>query len=116
MCLYRARELLAHAPGCAVFLSSNVKGAPAALLANLHYNAVIHEQVLLTTVQIVDVPHIREDQRVAVTPLEQGFYQVIAHFGFMEEPDVPSLQIDPEQVPYFVNRTRVIPTECCESW
>jgi KUP system potassium uptake protein len=110
----------ARAPGCAVFLSSNVKGAPAALLANLHYNAVIHEQVLLTTVQIVDVPHIREDQRVAVTPLEQGFYQVIAHFGFMEEPDVPralaqiavpDLQFDPEQVPYFVNRTRVIPTD-----
>jgi KUP system potassium uptake protein len=120
MCLYRAHELLARAPGCAVFLSLNVKGAPAALLANLHYNAVIHEQVLLTTVQIVDVPHIREDQRVAVTPLEQGFDQVIAHFGFMEEPDVPralaqiavpGLQFDPEQVPYFVNRTRVIPTD-----
>ena len=24
-----------------------------------------------------------------MTPLEQGFYQVITRFGFMEEPDVP---------------------------
>ncbi len=40
-----------RAPGTAVFLSSNPTGAPAALLANLEYNGVLHEQVLLTTVQ-----------------------------------------------------------------
>src|SRR5262249_19125372 len=83
-------------------------------------NGVIHEQVLLTTVQIGNVPHIGEAHRVAVTPLEQGFYRVILHFGFMEEPDVPcalaqvaapGLRFDPQQVPYFVNRTRVIPTD-----
>jgi KUP system potassium uptake protein len=109
-----------RAPGCAVFLSSNPQGVPAALLANLQYNGVIHEQVLLTTVQIGDVPHIRDDQRVTVKPLDQGFYRVVVHFGFMEEPDVPralaqvvapGLQFDPKRVPYFVNRTRVIPTE-----
>jgi KUP system potassium uptake protein len=109
-----------RAPGCAVFLSANVTGAPAALLANLHYNGSIHEQVLLTTVQIVDSPHINENERVTVRPLEQGFYQTIIRFGFIEEPDVPralagltapGLQFDPEQVPYFVNRTRVIPTD-----
>jgi KUP system potassium uptake protein len=111
---------LARAPGCAVFLSANPEGAPAALLANLRYNGVVHEQVLLTTVQVVDVPHITADERVTVTLLEQGFYQVIARFGFMEEPDVPralaqiaapGLGFDLEQVPYFVNRTRVIPTD-----
>ncbi|MFL5803001.1 MAG: KUP/HAK/KT family potassium transporter, partial [Roseiflexaceae bacterium] len=111
---------LPRAPGCAVFLSSNLQGVPAALLANLQYNGVVHEQVLLTTVQIIDMPHIGEDQRVTVTPLEQGFYRVITRFGFMEEPDVPralaqiatpGLQFDPERVPYFVNRTRVIPTD-----
>jgi KUP system potassium uptake protein len=111
---------VARAPGCAVFLSANPEGTPAALLANLHYNGVVHEQVLLTTVQVVDIPHITADERVTVTPLEQGFYQVVTRFGFMEEPDVPralaqvaapGLQFDLEQVPYFVNRTRVIPTD-----
>lgn len=109
-----------RAPGSAVFLSSNAAGAPAALLANLHYNGVLHEQVLLTTVQIGAAPHIAEQERASVTALEHGLYQVVLRFGFMEDPDVPralagvsapGLAFDPEQAPYFVNRTRVIPTD-----
>ena len=41
----------ARIPGTAVFLSANPIGAPAALLANLQYNGVMHEHVLLTTVR-----------------------------------------------------------------
>jgi KUP system potassium uptake protein len=111
---------LRRAPGAAVFLSSNPDGAPAALLANLQYNGVLHEQVLLTTVQIKAVPRIEEAERVSLAALEHGLYQVIVRFGFMEEPDVPralsglsapGLSLDVQQAPYFVNRTRVIPTD-----
>ncbi|HEU5097868.1 MAG TPA: KUP/HAK/KT family potassium transporter [Roseiflexaceae bacterium] len=103
-----------------MFLSANPAGAPAALLANLRYNGVIHQQVLLTTVRIDEAPHVPEGERLSVEPLGQGFYRVTAHFGFMEEPDVPQalarlsapgLQFDRNLVPYFVNRTRVIRTE-----
>lgn len=113
-------EEISRGPGTAVFLSANPEGAPAALLANLQYNGVIHKQVLLTTVRIDSAPHIPEEQRLCVEPLGQGFYQVTVRFGFMEEPDVPvalaklsvpGLAFDPTKVPYFVNRTRVIPTE-----
>ncbi len=53
-------------------------------------------------------------------PLGEGLYRVAIRFGFMEEPNVPQamatisapgLQFDPDQVPYFVNRTRVIATK-----
>ena len=56
-------------------------------------------------------PDTTADERVTLTPLEQGFYQVIIRFGFIEEPDVPralaqiaapALRFDLEQVPYFV--------------
>jgi KUP system potassium uptake protein len=109
-----------RAPGTAVFLSANPAGAPSALLANLQHNGVIHEQVLLTTVQFDAAPHCSEDERLTVTPLEQGFFLALVRFGFMEEPNVPralsrcvapGLVFDPERVPYFVNRTRVIPTD-----
>jgi KUP system potassium uptake protein len=109
-----------RSPGTAVFLSANPVGAPAALLANLRYNGVVHEQVLLVTVRIDGVPHLHDEQRLEVEPLEEGFYRVTLHFGFMEEPDVPralarlnvpGLQFESERVPYFVNRTRVIQTE-----
>lgn len=106
--------------GSAVVLSANVKAAPAALLANLRYNGVVHEQVLLVTVETVGVPHIIDDtKRLGVEPLGQGFFHVTVRFGFMEEPDVPKmlaklsypgLVFDSETVPYFVNRTRPIPS------
>jgi KUP system potassium uptake protein len=53
-------------------------------------------------------------------PIENGFYQVVVRFGFMEEPNIPralsglnapEMCFDPEQSPYFVNRTRAIPTD-----
>lgn len=106
-----------RAPGTAVFLSSNPMGAPAALLANLHYNGMLHEQILLTTVQSTGAAHIHDKERITLEPLGEGLYRVTIRFGFMEEPDVPKaiasisapgLRFDPEQVPYFVNRTRVI--------
>jgi KUP system potassium uptake protein len=113
-------DLVPRAPGIAVFLSANPAGTPAALLANLRYNGVIHQQVLLTTVIIDGAPHVPEDQRLSVEILSHGFYRVTIRFGFMEEPNVPralsrlaipELSFDPNLVPYFVNRTRVIRTE-----
>jgi KUP system potassium uptake protein len=110
----------ARAPGAAVFLSADPAGAPAALLANLKYNGVLHERMLLTTIEIEETPFVSETERVTVEPLGQGFYQVTVHYGFMEEPnlpralerlDLPELAFNPNDVPYFVNRTRVFPTE-----
>jgi KUP system potassium uptake protein len=109
-----------RAPGAAVFLSANPNGAPAALLANLRHNGVVHEQVLLTTVRIDGSPHVSEERRLEVEPLDLGFYRVSVCFGFMEEIDVPralarlsvpGLHVDFDRVPYFVNRTRVIRTD-----
>jgi KUP system potassium uptake protein len=109
-----------RAPGTAVFLSANAQGAPAALLANLQHNGVVHEQVVLLTVRIDGSPHVSLERRLEVEPLEQGFYRVTVCFGFMEEPDVPralanlaapGLRFDPDTAPYFVNRTRVIRTD-----
>jgi KUP system potassium uptake protein len=109
-----------RAAGTAAFLSANPLGVPAALLANLKYNGVLHEQVLLITIIIEEAPHVSEAERAVVEPRGQGIYQVTLHYGFMEEPvvpaaverlSVPGLTFDPAQIPYFVNRTRVIPTE-----
>jgi KUP system potassium uptake protein len=110
----------ARVPGGAVFLSANATSAPAALLANMEYNGVVHEQVLLTTVSIAGVPHVSEKERLKVEPLSHGLFRITVRYGFMEEPhvpralarlDVPELKYNPDQMPYFVNRTRVISTD-----
>lgn len=77
-------------PGTAVFMTSASSGVPPALLHNLKHNKVLHERILLLTVEIQNVPFVPEVERVTREDLGQGFHRMILHYGFMQEPDVPS--------------------------
>ncbi len=76
-------------PGTAVFMTTATDGVPHALLHNLKHNKVLHERVILLTVLIEDVPFVDVGKRAQSTDLGQGFFRVVVHYGFMEEPDVP---------------------------
>jgi KUP system potassium uptake protein len=75
-------------PGTAVFLSLNARVAPPALLHNFKHNRVIHENVVILSISNERVPTIPADERVLVEPYGQGFFQVIAGYGFIESPDI----------------------------
>ncbi len=116
-CLQKSRH---RAPGTAFFMSANPRGAPDALAINEQYNGVIAERVVLVHVIIEGVPHAPEDRQCCVEDLGAGFVRVVLRFGFMEEPNVPQAlaalrdtpwAIDPEQGPFFISRTRVVPSE-----
>lgn len=77
-------------PGTAVFMTSTAQGVPHALLHNLKHNKVVHERIILLTVQIKDVPYVDEGKQLAVEDLGQGFHRVILRYGFMQTPDVPA--------------------------
>lgn len=115
-----AKEKPVRAAGDAVFLSANREGAPAALLANLKYNHVLHERVLLLNVAFEDVPYIDRLQRIEVEDLGQQVFRATFSYGFMEEANVPRTlervtlpgkTFQPETVPFFVNRTKVAATD-----
>ena len=108
-----------YIPGDAVFLSADRDGTPAALLANLKYNGVLHERVVLLNVQYEEVPYVAADRRTELEHLGHQIYRATFHYGFMEEPDVPRTLLSvelpgkpfaPESVPFFVNRTQVTAT------
>ncbi len=73
----------------AVFMSASPDGVPSALLHNLKHNQVLHERVLILTVQVADEPYVEAGRRVDVHDAGRGFYRVILHYGFMEDVDVP---------------------------
>ena len=77
-------------PGTAVFLTSDIGGAPPVLLHHLKHNKVLHEKVILMSVVTEEIPAVDEDERVECEELGEGFYKVIAHYGFMESPDIPA--------------------------
>ena len=81
--------------------------------------AVLHQTVVLLTLQGVEVPYAPSAGRLSAQDLGKGFYRVIGHFGFMEDPDVPSalleacakgLVIDDSDVTYFLGRETLIAT------
>jgi KUP system potassium uptake protein len=77
--------------GAAVFLTSDTSGAPPVLLHHLKHNQVLHEKVLLLSILTEEIPQVDTAERVQCRELGEGFYQVVAHYGFMETPDVPAV-------------------------
>jgi KUP system potassium uptake protein len=76
----------ARVPGTAVFLSSNAGVVPNSLVRHAERSRSLHETVILLTIRTVGQPAVPNAARCRVEKLENGFYQVVAHFGFMEEP------------------------------
>lgn len=84
-----AKNSALRVPGTAIFMASSTAGVPSALLHNIKHNKVLHERVVILTVDIQDVPYVDPDERCEYTDMGDGFYRAILHYGFMEETDVP---------------------------
>ncbi len=106
-------------PGTAVFMSMIVDTVPPALLHNLKHNKVLHEQVLFLNVQSADVPYVSFDERYTLERLGRSSWQVVARWGFKQEPNVPQLlellahehpelNLDPMQTSFFLSRQTII--------
>ncbi len=105
--------------GTAVFLSADKGATPFALLHNLKHNKVLHEQNLFVSVRHHERPWISFARRVELEPLGHDCWQVVLHFGFKNDPDVPEalkllagrgIDLDDMQTSYFLSRDQVIPT------
>lgn len=87
------RPPLARVPGTSVFLNRSDDTTPLALRANVEHNNVLHEHVIIVSVETLPVPRLPEDQRITVDALgyrDDGIMHVTVHAGYMERPDVPA--------------------------
>ncbi|MCZ8294826.1 MAG: potassium transporter Kup [Hylemonella sp.] len=105
--------------GTAVFLTAEAGSVPNALLHNLKHNKVLHENNLFVTVRNHEVPWIGLDKRIEIEPLGHDCWQVTVHYGFKNDPDLPSAleqvrtqgcALNPMTTSYFLSRDIVIPT------
>ncbi|MDR1275379.1 MAG: potassium transporter Kup [Candidatus Accumulibacter sp.] len=109
---------MARVPGTAIFMTSDIKHVPDAMLHNLMHNKVLHERIVFFNVKLHEKAHIPEKRRIALTPLKDGFYSLTAHYGFMDEPDVPQalekcaehgLEFEMMETSFFLGRITVVP-------
>ena len=93
--LHSKQPPLARVPGTAIFLNRGKETAPLALRANVEHNHVLHERVIILSIETVPRPHVPDSQRIADVD-DLGYTDdMIAHvtvkFGYMDTPNVPAL-------------------------
>ena len=105
--------------GTAVFLTAEVGTVPNALLHNLKHNKVLHENNLFVTVRNHEVPWIGLNKRLEIDSLGHDCWQVVLHYGFKNDPDVPKAleqikgrgcEMQAMTTSYFLSRDTVVPT------
>jgi KUP system potassium uptake protein len=106
--------------GTSVFLSASRNSIPSALLHNLKHNQVLHERVLILTVDIEEVPHVDVRHRIESKDMGKGFYRIVLHYGFMDDIDIPAAlsrlhgcggDFHPMSTSFFLGRQKVIPSK-----
>jgi KUP system potassium uptake protein len=114
-------ERVARVPGTAVFPHPTKLTAPLALRANVDFNHVLHERVVIISVVSENVPYVPLGERLAIDQLghtDDGIIHLSARFGFQDDQDVPALlaearglsdelDIDPAEASYFLSHITI---------
>jgi KUP system potassium uptake protein len=113
-------------PGTAVFLNANPQTTPLALRANVEHNHVLHERVIIVSIETLQIPHVADAERLVHDDLghsADGITGLIARYGFQDHPDVPALltlavrrhllerTLDLDSVSYFLSQITIVQTD-----
>ncbi|GAA4715215.1 potassium transporter Kup [Nocardioides conyzicola] len=115
--IHDAEPPLPRSPGTAVFLNRGKNTTPLAMRANVEHNRILHEHVVILSIETMPVPYVDHDERIEIDDLgyaDDGVVHVNARYGYMETPDVPALLLlakqsspeltaEPEDTSYFLS-------------
>ncbi len=117
---------LDRVPGTAIYLAPTTATTPLALRAEVEHNHVLHETVLIATIEPVSISHVELLDRCAFAWLGSGRFKVghiTLHVGYRDHIDVPRdlalarkrgllpRNLDLEHASYFVSRMQIIRTK-----
>ena len=103
--------------GTSVFMTSSIEGVPVVLLHHLKHNKMLHETVVLLSVQTRGIPEVSPEHRLTCETMGQGFFRVVANYGFMQSPNVPEVlalaatqgvAVPPMDTSYYLGRERLV--------
>ncbi len=112
-------------PGTAVYLNRNPQTVPLAMRATIEHLQVLHEHVVILSLDIRPVPHVAEDQRLSVDDLgytDDGIVRAGAAFGYQDALDVPTIvqrlarepiecTLEPDGASYFLSTIELTPSK-----
>jgi KUP system potassium uptake protein len=92
--LHAMKPPLPRVPGTAIFLNRGKATAPLALRANVEHNEILHQQVIILSIETMPAPHVPEAERLQIDDLgfrDDGIIHVTARFGYMDKTHIPEL-------------------------
>jgi len=107
-------------PGTAVFLTSDPRSAPTALLHSLKHYKVLHEKNVILSVETSHTPRVESAKRVRIEQVGSTFMRVSLRFGYMETPNIPRAlaiarklgwQFDIMSTSFFLSRRSLRPAQ-----
>jgi KUP system potassium uptake protein len=111
-------------PGTAVFLHANPRMTPLAMRANVEHNHVVHQNVVILSINNERVPHIPDSDRLESDNLgdpDDRITCLTARFGFQDDTDVPATLLladrlgllegscDFDNATYFLSQITIVP-------
>ncbi|HEX9352961.1 MAG TPA: potassium transporter Kup [Streptosporangiaceae bacterium] len=120
--LHAMKPPLHRVPGTAIFLNRGKATAPLALRANVEHNEILHEEVLILSIETMPAPHITDAERLQIDDLgykDDRIIHITARFGYMDQTNVPGLlplirdaaiesPLDEDKLSYFVSRIELV--------
>jgi KUP system potassium uptake protein len=121
--LHAMKPPLQRVPGTAVFLNRGKATAPLALRANVEHNEILHQQVLILSIETLPAPHVPAEERLQTDDLgykDDGIVFVSARYGYMDQTNIPSLlplirgagtegPLPADNLSYFVSHIDIVP-------
>jgi KUP system potassium uptake protein len=114
-----ARRKPPRVQGTAVFMTSDPGGVPVVLLHHLKHNKVLHERVIVMSIEGEEIPQVQPGDRVELRECGEGFCLVIGRYGFMESPDIPAVlasleaqgvRARPMETSFYLGRETLLPS------
>jgi len=120
--LHTMKPPLQRVPGTAIFLNRGKATAPLAMRANVEHNEILHDHVLILSVETTPAPHVPAEERLQIDDLgykDDRIVHVTARFGYMDQTNVPDLlplirgasmesPIHDDRLSYFVSRIELV--------
>jgi len=120
--LHAMKPPLHRVPGTAIFLNRGKATAPLALRANVEHNEILHEVVLILSIETMPQPHVPEAERLQIDDLgyeRDRIIHVTARFGYMDQTNVPALlpliraagianPLPDDHLSYFISRIELV--------
>jgi KUP system potassium uptake protein len=116
---------LQRVPGTAIYLAPTTATTPLALRAEVEHNHVLHETVLIATLEPISISHVELLDRCSFAWLGSGRFKVghiTLHVGYRDHVDLPrdlalarkrgllARNLDLEHASYFVSRMQIVRT------